>query len=325
MKVTSHKCQFCNNYFINYRKNFDDFSKKKFEVLFCNFCEYGKTLLKKNINLKSYYPKQYYGNNNSGRFNFLIEHISIYLRKLRVKLFYKQQIKKKYLDIGCGRGIEAQILKKKNWTVYCTELNNNYINKLKKKNIHAYKSYDLEKLKVKNNYFDFITSWHNLEHQTNINKNIDIVHKILKKNGTFIFEVPNIKSFQSIISNNNWIHLEAPRHVYHFTSQFLKNFLKKKKFKIISIETFSLEYGPIGMICSIYNIFLKEKNLLFKILYKNPKLKIKYPKLFYVNVIILLITSIFIIPFGFCLEFILSKFYLGGVLRVIAKKNNTNT
>jgi len=270
--------------------------------------------------LKKYYPRQYYGKNNIGRFNFLIECISIYLRNLRVKIIYNNQIKQKYLDIGCGRGIEAQILKKKNWTVYCTELNNDYINELIIKKIYAYKTSDLEIIKNKKNYFNFITSWHNLEHQKNIDKILDIVHKILKKNGTFVFEVPNIKSFQSIISNDHWMHLEAPRHIYHFTSQFLKKILERKNFKIHSIQTFSFEYGPIGMICSLYNLFIKEKNLLFKILYKNPKLKITHFKLFYINIIILSITSIFIIPFGFFLEFILSKFNLGGVLRIIAKK-----
>ena len=43
-------------------------------------------------------------------------------------------------------------------------------------------------------------------------------------------EVPNFDSIQHKINKNNWIHLDCPRHLTHFTKKGLINFFDNNKF-----------------------------------------------------------------------------------------------
>ena len=89
-----------------------------------------------------------------------------------------------------------------------------------------------------------------------------------------VIEVPNFDSLQCFIDKNNWIHLECPRHVTHFTKKSLFNLFDNKKFKIIKSSTFSVEYGFYGMLQSLLNLFLPVPNYLFSLIRsKNAKIK----------------------------------------------------
>ena len=86
--------------------------------------------------------------------------------------------------------------------------------------------------------------------------------------GHLIIEAPNFYSFQHFINKNNWIHLDCPRHVTHFTKEGLINFFDNKKFKIIKSSTLSFEFGFYGMLQSLLNLFVPVPNYLFFLLRK---------------------------------------------------------
>ena len=133
--------------------------------------------------------------------------------------------------------------------------------------------------------------------------------------------MPNFNSFQHLISKNNWIHLDCPRHVTHFTKKGLINFFDNNKFKIIKSSTLSFEFGFYGMLQSLLNLFVPVPNYLFFLLRKkNAKIsEISFIK----NYLSLLLTITLFIPLSIVsviFEFIAIIFKKGGVIRIVIQK-----
>ena len=319
-------CEYCSNETFYHSSNVDAFTGKKFDIFFCNHCFIGKTNLHKDFELATYYPKNYYGEDGK-RFNFLFEFLVLFARYLRSifckKLFNDNNIK--LLDIGCGRGHFIYLMKKKGWSVYGTEFSLSSAEGAKKRvgDDAIFVNNDLDELKNVNINFNIITLWHVLEHLENPKKIANLIDEKLINKGFAVIEVPNFDSWQHFIDKNNWIHLECPRHVTHFTKKSLLNLFDNKKFKIIKSSTSSLEYGFYGMLQSLLNLFLPVPNYLFSLIRsKNAKIN-KTPLM--KNYISFLLSIFLIIPLLFVaifFELLAILFKRGGIIRVVIQKNN---
>jgi len=316
-------CENCLNKTEFHSSNIDTFSNKKFDIYFCNRCFIGKTILGKNFDFSSHYPKNYYGKNGK-KFIFLIESIVIFFCYLRSKFCYRLFNEKniKMLDVGCGRGELLYLMKKKGWIVYGTEASS--ISSLAAKKKVGKKAIlinkDLKKLKNININFDIITFWHVLEHLNKPKKVVNLMEKKLNKKGCVVIEVPNFDSFQHLINKNNWIHLDCPRHVTHFTKKGLINFFDNKKFKIIKSSTLSFEYGFYGMLQSLLNLFVPIPNYLFFLIRgKNAKINnIPIKKNLSLFLTIILFLPLLIVSLIF--EFVAVVLKKGGILRIVIQK-----
>lgn len=159
--------------------------------------------------------------------------------------------------------------------------------------------------------------WHNLEHQKDLGFLIKKIFKILKPNGYLVIEVPNSESTQAKLAKKNWLYWDTPRHINHFSIKSISKLLLNNNFKIKKIKTFSLEYGPFGMLNTLMNFFFKEKNYLYRIILNN---KIDNPKKFLYHATILV--GLIMMPFAFIFEVILSLlFKSGSVINITVQKN----
>jgi len=318
------KCDNCLNAINLHSSNTDLFTNKKFDIYFCKKCSIAKTNLPKEFDIREHYPQNYYGQEGK-KFNFIVELIVLCSRFFRsifcYQIFNKKNIK--LLDIGCGRGHFLSFLKKKGWLVYGTESSEISGSKAKKKvgDQSILISQNFEDLKKIDTTFDIITLWHVLEHIENPKKIVALIDKKLVNNGYLVIEVPNFNSIQHLINKNDWIHLDCPRHVIHFSKEGLVKFFDVEKFKIIKSSTFSLEFGFYGMLQSLLNLFVPAPNYLFSLIRKkNAKLKkISLIK----NYLSMFLTIILLIPLSFIsiiLESIAIIFKSGGILRVVIKK-----
>ena len=321
MSKTCENCEGITNY---YSSNVDSFTNQKFDIYFCSRCLIGKTNLPENFEFGTYYPENYYGKDGK-KFNFLVEFVVLFFRYLRSRFCYRlfNKTNVKMLDVGCGRGQLIYLMKKKGWLVYGTETSSISAAAAKKKvgEDSVFVNKDLEELKKIDANFDIITFWHVLEHLNTPKKIFNLVEKKLNNNGYIIVEVPNFNSIQHFIDKNNWIHLDCPRHVTHFTREGLTNFFDSTKFKVKKTSTFSLEFGFYGMLQSLLNFFVPVPNYLFFIIRKkNAKIN-KIP--FIKNYTSLFLTIILFIPLGFIsvfLEFFAIFFKKGGILRIVIQK-----
>lgn len=79
--------------------------------------------------------------------------------------------------------------------------------------------------------FDLITMWHVLEHVHDLRGTILSLRKLLTANGRLVIAVPNPNSSDARAYGKNWVAWDAPRHLYHFESAVLIDFLNRSGFR----------------------------------------------------------------------------------------------
>ena len=317
-------CVYCSNQTNYHSSNIDSFTGKKFDIYFCTHCHIAKTDLDNNFDFASYYPQNYYGKDGK-KFNFIIEFIVLFFRYLRGKFCYKlfKTNNIKMLDVGCGRGELLYLMKKKGWVVYGTEASSisNIAAKKKVGEKEILIDKDFEKLKNIDINFDIITFWHVLEHLNKPKEVLNLIEKKLANNGYIIIEVPNFDSLQHLINKNNWIGLDCPRHITHFTKESLINFLDNKKFKIIKSSTLSFEFGFYGMLQSLLNLFVPIPNYLFFLIRKrNAKINEIYLKKKYLSLLLTIFLFVPLLIISIILELIAASLNRGSILRIVIQK-----
>jgi len=207
-----------------------------------------------------------YRTSTGKRFGLIIEtliHLGRIRKRKRIKLLTKPG---KILDIGCGRGLFLDVMRRGGWSTIGTELN-------KETASYAINVYDLKILpgdiiqhQLPNESLDAININQVLEHLTNPHEVIKECHRLLKKDGVLVISVPDLRSLQFTIGQANWFLLDLPFHLFHFTEKGLRRLLIKNKFKIKRIKRFSLEYSPFGWLQTLLNISGIRFNLLYDLL-----------------------------------------------------------
>ena len=153
------------------------------------------------------------------RFGSTIEFL-IYLGRLRKRRRISQFVKVgKILDIGCGRGLFLDVMRRGGWDPIGTELN-------EKTAFYAFKTYGLKVLhgditqhKLLSQSLDAININQVLEHLKNPDQVIEESYRLLRKGGMLIISVPDLESPQFAIGKKNWFLLDLPFHLFQFTEE----------------------------------------------------------------------------------------------------------
>ena len=95
--------------------------------------------------------------------------------------------------------------------------------------------------------FDVVTMFEYFEHELDPNYTLKKVKKLLKENGLLVIELPNIESFLFKIFGKNWVNLDLPRHVFHYSPITITKILKKNGYEIIKIE----QYPVVSLVTSL--------------------------------------------------------------------------
>lgn len=184
------------------------------------------------------YPDDYYAHSEDDNIPFLTKVLDSILQKkitilspIKKSIYpYLEIIKQanKILDIGCGKGLFLDVLKKNGKETYGLEPDLNAVEILKKKGHHATQG-NISASPYESNYFDLITMFQVFEHIEDPSTLINEVYRILKPGGYFIIETPNIES--DLASNKNlWRSLEFPRHLILHSPKSISNLLKNANF-----------------------------------------------------------------------------------------------
>jgi ubiquinone/menaquinone biosynthesis C-methylase UbiE len=106
------------------------------------------------------------------------------------------------LVVGCGEGIEAAILAQRlDAKVVGIDVENNFDKDARK--FAALETGDAENLLFKDETFDFVFSYHALEHIQNPKKALKEIHRVLKKGGGFWIGTPNKSRIVGYIGGKN--------------------------------------------------------------------------------------------------------------------------
>lgn len=299
--MINDKCPVCG------KNEFQDtrFSGKgEFKVVACDNCQTCFTLIERDIDTESLYKEGVYEviDNRGSIFDKLIN------RESRAVLGSVDSISQpaSVLDFGCGKGQFLNMAQTSGLQAFGVETS-------KPRARFAREKYGLEiqdsfytEGALANTPFDLITLFHVLEHL----QDPYLVERLCKDNldegGLLVVEVPNLASWQAKLAKDNWMHLDLPKHVLHFTPATLDGFLKKIGFRIIKKEHYSFHLGVLGMLRAMLGRLGYKGNIIYDL--KNRVLG-------YWTFLLLLV-----LPVAFLTEVLASKLGRGGIIRVYVRR-----
>jgi SAM-dependent methyltransferase len=130
----------------------------------------------------------------------------------------------KLLDVGCATGEFPRFMAERGWQVEGVEVSE------VAQGIGDFPVYtqEFQDIPVNEPTYDAVTAWAVLEHVHDPMAYFCKASSVLKKNGLFVFLVPN---FQSVASRNLFCE-DVPRHIYFFTRAAIRQYLEKTGFQL---------------------------------------------------------------------------------------------
>lgn len=258
--LEKYRCYFCGGALNFLFFSRDYVSAETFSIYQCPAC--GLAVTKPDLSpesLAEYYPDSYYGRRKA-----LVGRFVNYSRWRKIKKIgqsFKSTDKLSLLDVGCGDGTFISLLAGKNWRVSGTEI----------ASAESYKGLtsdficrqELTDCDFAAASFNVITMWHSLEHFLNPLAYLAKAESLLRVRGIILLEVPNFDSWQALFFKNNWFHLDAPRHIFHYNKKNLEAMLGRIGFSVKKTSTISFFYSIFGLTQSGLNLFSRRKNFLF--------------------------------------------------------------
>ena len=199
------------------------------------------------------------------------------LRAAAVPKHFDPNFRGKLLDLGCGNGAFALEMQQRGWDVAVTEINDAALDEMRAKGMEA-KRPDEAMRDGFAKKFDAITAWHVLEHVEHPLALAKWARTQLTPDGIFQATVPNLASWQAQVFNEEWLHLDVPRHRYHFTPGTLPALLHEAGFEIIHSTRFTFEYDVFGWLQSALNGVCTRPNVLFELLTATCEGRPAFPK-----------------------------------------------
>jgi len=120
------------------------------------------------------------------------------------------------LDVGCGRGDLARAFGRLTWDVRGLDLSPQAVAVARSAGVDAAVG-TIEEAPWPAGSFDLVVMSHVLEHVADPGATLSAAHRLLRPGGTLIVAVPNFASWQRRVFGSRWAHLDAPRHLHHFT------------------------------------------------------------------------------------------------------------
>ncbi|TSC52046.1 MAG: methyltransferase type 11 [Parcubacteria group bacterium LiPW_41] len=196
--------------------------------------------------ISTYYGEQYFS--QSKRLN----NILFFLKKIKTffltekptgKFFRKRKqffgkSQGNYLNIGCATGVLEKFLIKQfpGWKFYGVEPDRFAYEEANKIEDFNVKCGVLEESGFGEKFFDLILLNQVLEHVPGPSAVLVECFRILKDDGILIIAVPNFDSLGEKVFEENWYHLDLPRHLFHFNKKTLNKMLERAGFFQEKIE-----------------------------------------------------------------------------------------
>ncbi|OGH18557.1 MAG: hypothetical protein A3F31_05095 [Candidatus Levybacteria bacterium RIFCSPHIGHO2_12_FULL_38_12] len=217
--------------------------------LMCNNCLLG---WKKKLKSTEYVTEYYVGKSTLAR--RLFTPLQNFFYSIR-QWYAGRQKKKLWIDVGAGEGGFLKTVKAKRRIG--VEISSSGKKMMKESGLDTLS--DKEFIRTKGLGADVISFWHVLEHVEKPEEYLDAARNNLKKGGKIIIGVPNIDSFEFKFSKQYWFHLQPQFHLWHYSPSSLKKLLQKSKFKINTIDYWSIEHHLTGVLQTFINKFSGSK------------------------------------------------------------------
>lgn len=247
-----------------------DTGTERFSLLRCEECDLVRTAPALTpAELGRYYSDAYYG--TPGRkFMPLAEHGVGYATRLRARRLARRLRRHdpaatRVLDIGCGRGLLLKCLAGDGYRCFGTEIGECRV--APHSGVRVWIG-GVEALDPRKASFELVSICHVLEHMENPRMVLEACSRVLKPGGVLAIDVPNFSSWQASLFREYWLHLDLPRHRFHFTRTCLERLLADCGFETTTVSTSSWVQNPYGFLQSALNAIFRNRppNLLYQLI-----------------------------------------------------------
>jgi 2-polyprenyl-3-methyl-5-hydroxy-6-metoxy-1,4-benzoquinol methylase len=149
------------------------------------------------------------------------------------------------LEIGCGSGWLLDALRKAGWDVVGTERSEQSAALARRLGLPV-RIGDRSIRDSPSSSFDLIIVWHVLEHLRDPLGTLAELRRVIRLSGRLVIAVPNIASWQARVADAHWVHLDVPRHLFHFDPTTLRTMLEATGFRIQVCHGTAFSYGLYG-------------------------------------------------------------------------------
>lgn len=139
--------------------------------------------------------------------------------------------KSKILDVGCGAGNWLRNIRDEGYI----DLTGIDLFTGKPKDLVGWRFLQGDIFSDRLQKYDCITLHHSFEHMPNPLNVLKRIEKLLNENGLCIIRIPIMKSLAWDIYQEDWYQIDAPRHLYLYTTKALQYLCKKAGLKITRI------------------------------------------------------------------------------------------
>ena len=228
----------------------DSLTTERFGIDRCSRCGVGQTTPFPD-DLQRYYAS-YHGDRHglTGRYR-------VYKRLRLLRRLASGRGGNRLLDVGCGDGSFLLGAQRAGWQTCGTELKP-----------EAPLAAGLDVRREIDQFdagpsFDYITFWHSLEHLTDPRQALERARDRLQPGGLLVISVPDNGGWQACLYGRHWMHLDVPRHLFHFDRSSLARLLERTAFRPVGEWHLELEYDLLGWSQSALNVVGPEPNLFF--------------------------------------------------------------
>tara|TARA_Y200000002_G_C22688767_1_gene667200 strand:- start:9257 stop:10273 length:1017 start_codon:yes stop_codon:yes gene_type:complete len=152
---------------------------------------------------------------------------------------FNNKEKIKHLDIGCSTGFVVEAAIEKNWESIGIDLNPSAIEFGKSRGLPISET-DLMDIK-QDSYYDVVSMYDVLEHLYNPSVIIKKSRELLKDGGLLHIYVPNYDSASRYLMGKDAHFIWPSHHLIYFTISTITNFLERRNFDVIDVQTEGLD------------------------------------------------------------------------------------
>lgn len=277
MNLKYHPCDYCGSDEFTIVMQGCDLMEElpgRFQMVRCKSCG----LLRQNprldwVDLQKYYPPSH------GSYKPLLPNSSSALTRFffryghwkRVNLVSKYMPSGEWLDVGCGSGLilqEAQFRKK--WNLTGIEPNKQMARYTQDNLGIPILSIPFEEYSGEEGSIDVLSMWDVLEHLPKPVDALKNVHKLLRDDGIFVFQIPNYESWNRVVFKDAWGGYDLPRHLYLFPKYSLQEMLTNTGFTIIHQTCVAGSHGALILDLRFWLQF-HDSRIVEKIVAKGPE------------------------------------------------------
>ncbi|MGV8041978.1 MAG: class I SAM-dependent methyltransferase [Thermoanaerobaculaceae bacterium] len=222
-----------------------------FEIARCSSCGMRRTADGLSpAELSRYYD--YPGGRDAGRrFVGVVESVERALRRRRAAMVEHLCSRPgSILDVGCGRGMMLAALAARGWDVWGTEVDEGVAATARQALGDRIRTGSVAAAGFAPRGFDVVTFFHALEHLVSPREELSAAAELVRPGGHVVIELPNPDSWQARWFGRHWLHLDVPRHRFHFTPELLSRLARQLGLVPQETRHFSLEYGPYPLLQS---------------------------------------------------------------------------